>query len=615
PPSEGLRSDIRHIIDRGQRTDVERKGSLRSVILLSGASLLLMWLSFTPVEFAPAAWIALVPILQLARLKTLPRGTHRVLAGLGFVWAGVTLQWMRLGHPSMYLALAALAFYVGLYVPVFVLLARRLQRLRLPLWLTVPVVWTALEYARAYLLTGFSWYYLGHSQYRWQSLIQIADLTGVYGITFLVAMSSGVLAELVPQGLLKRWHLDVLELPDNANHGPANFRMKAIGAIAVCVLLIISCTYGVSRRLTDEQFTKGPVISLLQGNFAPEVKHDDTTAMERYRTHMLLQQQASTGQPDLIVWPETMFPDILVEVGEGITDDQIIDVISSQGPVGNGVEAAEIIHRWRDDTVDRSLRDMTKAEGCAILVGIPAQRVGLSRIDSFNSAVFIRPDTGILGRYDKIHRVLFGEYVPLKDAFPFLKDLTPFGPGFGLAAGAEYQTFEYNGHRYSPLICYEATVPQFVRRMVNHTDEGGQHCDVLVNLTNDAWFRGSSELDQHLITSLFRCIETRTPMVRAVNGGISSFIDGNGQIREPDSIEVMETKDHMSLSPTFEKLEGMKDPKTGAWRRQFTGVLTGQLPTDPRESLYVRYGDWFAMACSIATVAGALAASMQKVTS
>ena len=170
--------------------------------------------------------------------------------------------------------------------------------------------------------------------------------------------------------------------------------------------------------------------------------------------------------------------------------------------------------------------------------------------------------------------------------------------------------FEYTGYGIAPLICFEDTVPHLVRRMAAQTDEQGRGCDVLVNLTNDAWFRGSSELDQHLITAAFRCVETRTPMVRCVNGGISGFIDGNGQIREPDQIRVM-SEPLKGLRPELNAVPGMRDPATGSWRRQFSGIIFGQAPLDPRESLYIRFGDWFAILCSV-VAAGYLVLSFTR---
>jgi apolipoprotein N-acyltransferase len=137
--------------------------------------------------------------------------------------------------------------------------------------------------------------------------------------------------------------------------------------------------------------------------------------------------------------------------------------------------------------------------------------------------------------------------------------------------------------------------------MAGQQDSNGKACDVLVNLTNDAWFHGSSELDQHLITAAFRCVETRTPMARCVNGGISAFIDGNGQIREPDQILVMK-EPFEGTRPQLTDVKTMRDPATGKWRRQFSGIIFGQVPLDPRTSLYVQYGDWFAGLCLTLTL-------------
>ena len=161
--------------------------------------------------------------------------------------------------------------------------------------------------------------------------------------------------------------------------------------------------------------------------------------------------------------------------------------------------------------------------------------------------------------------------------------------------------FEYGGHRIAPLICFEDTVPNLVRRMAAQRDSEGNGCDVLVNLTNDAWFHGSSQLDQHLITAAFRCVETRMPMVRCVNGGISAFIDGNGQIRDPARIHVL-TEPLNGIEIELNPVDGLRDPATGRWRRQFSGIIFGQVPLDPRESLYVRIGDSFAQICLTMTL-------------
>jgi apolipoprotein N-acyltransferase len=597
-----LRPEVQRIIASGQTGLAVRAGSRVSVVLLATVSLTLLWLSFTPMEMAPVAWIALVPLCQLLRLRTLPPFGLTILWAVSFVWALATLQWMRLGHPAMYLALGALAAYVALYIPVFVWVARRCIAHALPLWLAVPIVWTGLEYARAYLLTGFSWYYLGHTQYRWLSLIQISDLVGAYGVTFLVAMVSGVISEHVPLEWLQRWNLDIADSPSTL---PSKKPLAA-----AFILVVACCGYGIVRQTPADKFPGGPAFALIQGNFTPEVKHDSDMLLTRFRVHDGLMKRSVELQPDFIVWPETMFSWPEQSISEGVTDEDILSQVPVDVLRDYGNEAALLVAPFHNNEVQKRIAADAQANGAALIIGLEAMVAGKDRLKIYNAAAFARPDLGYTGRYDKIHRVIFGEYIPLKDAFPWLTNLTPFGANFGIDAGSEVRLFEYAGYHIAPLICFEDTVPQLVRRMAAQRDPEGHSCDVLVNLTNDAWFRGSSELDQHLITATFRCVETRTPLVRAVNGGISAFIDGNGQIREPETILVM-AEPLQGVNPQLSEVKGLRDPQTGKWRRQFSGIIFGQVPLDPRESLYVRFGDWFAAICLL--IAGAFLAKSHVV--
>lgn len=593
-PSPGpvLRPEVQKIIQSGRVSEVRSSGSRVSVFLLAQLSGILLWASFTPLECAPLAWIALAPLALLGRLRSLPRFSWLVLWFAGFATNLVMLQWMRLGHPAMYLALVALAAYVGLYFPMFVLLLRRTVRWRIPLWLAVPIVWTGLEYARAYLLTGFSWYYLGHSQYRWTTLIQVSDLTGSYGVSFLVAMYSGVAAQFVSEQWLVRLRLDTETRPSVPSFVP----LCVATALLCCVL-----GYGSVRKMPADSFPAGPSIALIQGNFSPELKHDRDLVLNRFRVHNTLMQHSVELRPNFIVWPETMFPWPMQSAGENVTDEEILAQVPLEVLRDYGNESAQLVEPFRTEEVQKSLASHAHGVGAALVIGVESWVAEKDKTRIFNAAAFVRPDLGYIGRYDKIHRVIFGEYIPLRDVFPWLHQLTPFGAGFGIDAGNEYRSFEYGDYSIVPMICFEDTVPHLVRRMAAQKDSSGQSCDVLVNLTNDAWFRGSSELDQHLITSAFRCVETRMPLVRAVNGGISAFIDGNGEIRDPATILMMK-EPLEGVVPQLSEVKGLRDEATGHWRRQFSGIVFGEVPLDPRESLYVRYGDWFAGLCLIVTL-------------
>ena len=596
--AQQLRPEIHRIIAQAAAVvPTIREGSTRSAAMLAAISMLLLWFSFTPVDWSGLAWIALVPLSQLLRLKSLPPRAYLVTWSMAFVWALCTLQWMRLGHPAMFLALIALAFYVALYMPAFVWIGRRCVAMQIPIWLIVPVVWTALEYVRAWMITGFAWYFLGHSQYRWSALIQICDVTGVYAVTFVIALVAGAIAVNLPLAWLQRLKLSV----DAGDSETAKYQIQWLPILTAAVVLMSLLGYGFVRRTPAEQFPAGPVFALIQGNFTPDMKHDEAEDATRYRVHDSLTREAVLLQPDIIVWPETMFPTPMRSVAEGVTDKQILEQLPRQLLQAYGNDTDPLIQNWRAEDVQKRLEMHAQASGAALVIGVESVVAEKDRMRVSNSAAFIRPDLGYSGRYDKIHRVVFGEYIPLKGIFPWLHKLTPFGSNFGIDEGESVQMFEYGGHRIAPLICFEDTVSDLVREIAAQRDEAGNGCDVLVNLTNDAWFHGSSELDQHLITAAFRCVETRMPMVRCVNGGISAFIDGNGQIRDPAEIHVMK-EPFDGLQVQLEPVEGLRDPATGHWRRQFSGIIFGQAPLDPRESLYVKYGDWFAGICLATTL-------------
>ena len=228
-------------------------------------------------------------------------------------------------------------------------------------------------------------------------------------------------------------------------------------------------------------------------------------------------------------------------------------------------------------------------------MGIEALEASPDGLKRYNSAVLVNNESGVSGRYDKLHRVPFGEYVPLGEQLPWLQRIFGFMGPVSISAGERIHFFNVNGARLAPVICFEDTVPHLVREIVAAGQSEGQEVDCLVNLTNDGWFHGSSELDQHLITASFRCIETRTPMVRAVNTGISAIIDGDGLIREPEKFidyDAMRTGDAPRTS--------IRDPETGRLHKSLNATLVGHIPLDARRSLYTRFGDWFALLCAAA---------------
>jgi apolipoprotein N-acyltransferase len=161
-------------------------------------------------------------------------------------------------------------------------------------------------------------------------------------------------------------------------------------------------------------------------------------------------------------------------------------------------------------------------------VGTETQRIGRGEPLRYNTALLIGPEGRIEGRYHKTHLVMFGEYLPFGDTFPWLYRLTPMT--VGLTPGERPEVFEVAGFRLAPSICFESTVPHLIRRQLAALDRAGQAPDLLVNVTNDGWFWGSSILDYHFACTVFRAVEHRRPMLVAANTGLSTYVDSYGRV-------------------------------------------------------------------------------------
>ena len=211
----------------------------------------------------------------------------------------------------------------------------------------------------------------------------------------------------------------------------------------------------------------------------------------------------------------------------------------------------------------------------AMILGVAREHFGPTGVQNFNSAAFLSRDGKLLGHYDKMHPVMFGEYVPLADRFPWLQKLTPLGDN--LNSGDEDKdynpaVFTLGKLRIAPSICYETVLSHLIRDQINKLQAQGQEPNVLVNLTNDGWFWGSSELDMHLACAVFCAVECRKPLLIAANTGFSAWIDGDGRIKK-------------------------QGPRRDA------DTLLAEVRLDPRSSWYRTHGDWPAGLCLAACIA------------
>ncbi len=586
-PNRSLTTDlsVEEIIRRGR----SRRPVMHGVWGLGLLSAALMWCSFTPLDWGPLGWLALVPLMQVIRLRTRTAWMYTAVYAAGAAFWVPALQWMRLGDPSMYIAWLALSLYLACYWPVFVWLSRvAVHRMQVPLLVATPVAWVGLEYIRGFMIDGFSWYLLAHSQYRFTTLIQISDLCGAYLLSGIMVLCSAALAMVLPATVWQRLRL----MPKSSGSTAAEawtktepVRQTMIGVITGCVLFAAALGYG-AVRLNQGDFEAGPRVGLIQGNFRATVKPEPGRKIEVYNTHCNLTSVAVSHHPDIIIWPESMFPDPYFEVDGDLSDAQLRSVAPESDP-----------ERWRTNPSEEVLKSIAEGSRASLIFGMSWLTARSDRMDHYNSAVLVDPAQGVLGHYDKIHLVPFGEYIPLQSVLPWLSRFTPYGYGFGLTHGDHAEVFQVKDWNVVPLICFEDTVPHLVRGMVataQNAIDGDVDC--LINMTNDGWFVGSSESEQHLITSQFRCIETRTPMARAVNTGISAVIDGDGLVREPVTFFDLDRYNAGESQPT-----SMRDPETGEYWREVNAALVVDVPLDRRSSLYVWWGDWFAAMCLVAS--------------
>ncbi len=531
----------------GLAPQTERERKRMWVLGLAGA--VLLWASFPPLGWSLLAWLAPIPWLLLARDERLAaRRPYRLLWVIGFLHWLAVLQGIRLAHWATYFGWVTLAAYVAIYVPLFVGLTRiAVHRFRVPLAVAAPVVWTGLEYARGYVATGFSMALLGHTQMRWTTLIQISDLFGAYGVTFLVMFVAACLASCLPSS----WSL--WREPRTWNWRP----------LAPLVLLVAAALgYGFYRTSQPASDPARPAMkaALIQGWVDTIFEYDPERDVRTFNTYAELSRRAVAAHPDVeaIIWPEWVYTGVHPMVTR---DEKVAPPPGVEWPpnVGENIDAMAELFRAKTRSVASSL-----GGGPSLVVGVSVHHYGDGKVAQHNSAAHITPSGEVAARYDKMHRVMFGEYVPFGELFPWIYQFTPLGGG--LTPGARPEAFEVAGLRLAPSICFESTVPHLIRGHIVELTRRGQAPDILVNNTNDGWFWGSSILDLHLACGVFRAVEHRTPMLIAANTGLSAWIDGNGHIQAEGA--------------RFEE-----------------AILIADVRPDLRKSFYTWFGDWLAAAC------------------
>jgi apolipoprotein N-acyltransferase len=511
----------------------------RVLVALAAVSGAMWFLSGADWDIWPMAWVGIVPVL--AAIEAAPTVRRAVvlgwLSGLvanvgGFYW--VTGMLVRFGHLPRPLAILGLLLLCGYQAVVFGFFAAAVRHIRqrsaahfgapLPMALLAPLAMVAFEMLVPFL---FPWY-LAITQAWVVPVIQIVELTGPVGVTAMLMAVGGGLYDLAASSPSASWQRRYLPIA-----GASGF----VG---------LALVFGVVRMgQIDERRAAAPAVDVgvVQGNIPFDqkgLKRQDLAAGQLQGLQTVSAELEADGA-DLILWSESSYP--------------------------------YVIERSRKQDFPETSRRRIRGDFQAPLV------IGAVTVPDdpeefpYNSAVYVDRDGTFAGRFDKIFLLMFGEYIPFRD---IIGGLVPKSAGH-FERGKEIVTFPFTHqgvtYRLGPMICYEDIIPQFGRKV------SALHPHLIVNLTNDAWYGDTSEPWEHLALSVFRAVEARSDLVRAVNTGVSAFIDANGRVMSRSyAVDPHETPTPM------------------------TGHMDKMTLMEGGHTFYARFGDVFGWTLTLATM-------------
>lgn len=515
---------------------------MRNVLLAIFSGLLLMF-SFPTVLFGwrvpdlgIIGWVALVPLF-ISIYGERPAKAYLLTFVAGLVWFGGSLYWIfnavhvygGLGVAISIVTTVLLVVVLSAYVALAPMLARWISLYwKGEMIVFLPVLWVAIALARSHVpMGGFPWSNIAMSQWSMLVPIQMIDVFGIYGLIFVMVWVNWFIAELILRlnRVRVRW---------------------VVPKLVITVIILISVMgYGIyrMRAIQSEVDSAEDTLSigLVQGNIPQDEKWNP-----RYRNKIMGVYRRWTAKlfdagADLIVWPEASFPMLVWEK------------VESADPRAFGF-------------IDEIVGNLP-----ALMFGAIVEGDGTT---AYNSALMFDSKGKLTGRYDKMHLVPFGEYVPYRNLLFFARKLT--APVGDFEAGQSTEPLVFEKARLGPLICYEDVFPDISRDFVRNG------ADVLVNLTNDAWYGFSSAPYQHLALSVFRAVENRRYMIRSTNTGVSAVISPTGDV--------------LMDSPLFEQ-----------------SVMVTAIKPLRSLSFYTAHGDWFAYACVAYSVLGLIIATVLSV--
>jgi len=521
-----------------------------------------------PISWASLAWVSFVPFILACSPDAKPRRLFLVSYAISlFYWLG-NLNWIV---PVTIAGWITFCLYTAVLWPLLALSLRYCRAKKVPLFLASAVLVVGIEQAQGLFLGGFFWRFLAHSQYKNITIIQIADIFGTAGLSFLIAMVNGMLAELIIAARQK-----------------SLFKIAPLLKTAlVCLAVAAAIIYGRWRISQEQQYVEpGPYVASLQSNIPQSVKRSFESGRELFNGLMEDSKAAAKNHPDLIVWPETMV--------QATLNPDWLRILQLSNPSDKSI------------MFDKALSEHAK-DNAFVLVGALGGQIEF-REDSvylakrYNSAFLYKKNGQKAPQvYSKIHLVPFGEVLPLRRSMSWFYELLmkikfiPYNFDYSLDYGTEYTVFDMTDpnknqdYKFSVMICYEGTVPGIARRFALDK-QGTKQIDWLVNISNDGWFvrfkdgnvLPSAELPQHAATCAFRAVENRLPIVRSVNTGISCFIDSAGRIRDGFLAG--------NLPPDAMSRTGMP------------GWILDRISIDKRTPFFSKYGGWLGFCCELCLI-------------
>jgi len=455
-------------------------------IILALLSGIMLTAAFPRTGFDFFAWFALVPLFLLIN-----QTKNVFLTGCltGLVHQITLIYWLVTamhvyGNLPIFTSvplLVLLCMYLSIYTGIFSVLVKRLcQKPWQLVW--APFFWVALEFARSLTQFAFPWELLGYSQYLKLPLIQIADITGVYGISWLIVLFNVAIACFLLYTTRQSW-----------NQIAVSNRLVYVLLGSVIFFFVVFLTYGIVKMYgidqTIQASQKQMKVRVVQGNINQAVKWDEKFRTQTMQKYMITSLPDNDRDADLIVWPETSVP----------------------------------IYIQQETALSKKLISFINNHTATFLIGgLRYDRTMMGQWKFYNSAILIEPNQSDWQAYDKAHLVPYGEYIPFQTVLPFLKK---FVQGVGdFSEGTTIEPLKFGQWAIGPQICYEILFPDISRKLVQ------KGADVLVNITNDAWYGHSCAPYQHFSMIVFRAVENKRSLARSANTGISGFVGPYGKI-------------------------------------------------------------------------------------